>query len=298
MDFLTLTLRVFESVSPIFVLGLIGYIWVRMGFEYRVQFVTRLAMTLSVPCLIFMALVRSEIDPTILRNTALAAGAAYLCVAILATALVSALRLPHRTYLAPLVFGNTGNIGLPLALFAFGTTGLDFAVVIFAVMAVLSFTVGVWIVSGQRTPAAALREPTVWMTLLGAVFVVMDWGVPVWIGRSLDTIGQLAIPMMLITLGAAISRLRPAALGRAFWMSVAKLAVCLVAAVLVGRAFHLPDLAFAALVTQLATPVAVTSYMLAEKFQAGADDVAGLVVVSTMVSIGAIPIILALLLSA
>ena len=55
--------------------------------------------------------------------------------------LVWAGRLDRRTFLAPLIFGNTGNLGLPLALFAFGDVGLGYAVVIFAVMAILSFTV-------------------------------------------------------------------------------------------------------------------------------------------------------------
>jgi len=296
MDIFQLAASVLESIAPIFILAFIGWLWVRLGYEYRVQFVTRLSMTLSVPCLIFMALVRSGIDPSTLRDTALAAGAAYLLVALAAFGLIAALRLPQRVYLAPLVFGNTGNIGLPLALFAFGTVGLDFAVVIFAVMAVLSFSIGVWIVSGARSPLAALREPMVWATLLGALFLTMGWGVPLWAARTLDTIGQIAIPVMLITLGAAIYRLQPAALGRAFWLSALKLILCIAVAVVVGRAFGLPDIAFAALVMQLATPVAVTSYMLAEKYDAAPEDVAGLVVVSTVISIGAIPVILAMLL--
>lgn len=296
MNLVDLTASVLESTAPIFILALIGWAWVRLGYEYRVQFVTRLSMSLSVPCLIFMALVRSGIDPETLRDTALAATAAYAVITLIAAALIAALRLPQRVYLSPLVFGNTGNIGLPLALFAFGTVGLDFAVVIFAVMAVLSFSVGVWVVSGQRSPLAVLREPMVWATLLGALFLTMGWGVPLWAARTLDTIGQMAIPVMLITLGAAIYRLHPAALGRALWMAVFKLMLCVGVAVIIGRAFGLPDIAFAALVMQLATPVAVTSYMLAEKYDASPEDVAGLVVVSTLLSIGAIPIMLALLL--
>jgi len=296
MNIFAITVSVLESTAPIFILALIGWLWVRLGYEYRVQFVTRLSMTLSVPCLIFMALVRSGIEPSTLRDTAMAAAAAYCAVALAAWALIKWLGLSQRVYLAPLVFGNTGNIGLPLALFAFGTIGLDFAVVIFAVMAVMSFSVGVWIVSGSRNPTAALKEPMVWATLLGALFLYMSWGVPLFMERTLDTIGQIAIPVMLITLGAAIYRLQPAQLGRAFWLSLLKLALCIGVAVGMGYAFDLPAIAFAALVVQLATPVAVTSYMLAEKYNASPEDVAGLVVVSTLVSVGAIPIMLAVLL--
>jgi len=47
------------------------------------------------------------------------------------------------------------------------------------------------------------------------------------------------------------------------------------------------------LVLQVSTPVAVTSYMLAAKYQARPDEVAGLVVVSTALSILTIPLTLA-----
>ena len=139
------------------------------------------------------------------------------------------------TYWAPLAFGNTGNIGLPIALFAFGQAGFDLAVVIFAVMAILSFTFGVWVVAGGGNPVAAVREPLVWGTVAGSVFLALGWGVPAWVGATLDLVGQMAIPLMLLTLGVAIARLKPSALGPAFWLCLAKLAICAVVA-LGGRA--------------------------------------------------------------
>jgi predicted permease len=76
----------------------------------------------------------------------------------------------------------------------------------------------------------------------------------------------------------------------------AKVVVCVAGAWVVGRAFGLDDTAFAVLVLQVATPVAVTSYLLAEKYGADAQSVAGLVVVSTLLSVVALPVLLAVLL--
>jgi predicted permease len=166
-------------------------------------------------------------------------------------------------------------------------------VVIFAVMAILSFTFGVWVVAGGGNPLNAVREPLVWGTLLGSAFLLFGWTVPVWIGNSLDLVGQMAIPLMLITLGVAIARLQPRSLGRAFWLCLAKLAICTAVPLAVGLAFGLPKLTLGVLVLQVATPVAVTSYMLAAKYRARPDEVAGLVVVSTLLSIPAIPLLLA-----
>ena len=60
---MTLLLEVAATVAPVFLLALVGWLWTRRGWAYDVEFVTRLSMTLSVPCLIFMALVRSDVDP-------------------------------------------------------------------------------------------------------------------------------------------------------------------------------------------------------------------------------------------
>lgn len=292
---MNLVLQVLQIVAPVFILGGIGVAWVWFDWEYRVQFVTRLAMTLSVPCLIFMALMRSQIDPQALRDTALAALCAYTAVAVLAYAALRSTGRNLRTYLAPLTFGNTGNLGLPLALFAFGQQGMDFAVVVFAVMAMLSFTFGVWVVSGGGSPVAAVKEPMVWATLLGGVFLVNGWTLPLWLGNTLDLIGQIAIPILLITLGVATARLHPGAFGAAALMAAAKLVLCIAVAVAIGFAFALPPVAFGVLVLQISTPVAVTSYMLAEKYQADSQAVAGLVMASTLMSVAAIPITLAFL---
>ena len=290
---MALLLQVLQIVSPVFLLAAVGYGWVRIGWNYDVEFVTRLSMTLSIPCLIFMALIRSDVDPLVLRDTVLATLAAYVGVGAIVWALLRITGMDLATFWAPLSFGNTGNIGLPIALFAFGQQGFDFAVVIFAVMAILSFTFGVWVVAGGGSPVNAIREPLVWGTLLGSLFLAMGWSVPAWTAATLDLVGQMAIPLMLITLGVAISRLQPRSLGRALWLCLVKLAICVAVPVAVGLVFALPAPAFGVLVLQVATPVAVTSYMLATKYKARPDEVAGLVVVSTLLSVVAIPGLLA-----
>ncbi|MBM9593704.1 AEC family transporter [Roseitranquillus sediminis] len=291
---MALILTVAEVVAPVFLLAAVGFVWVRLGFEYRVEFVTRLSMTLSVPCLIFVSLMQTEIAPAALSTLSLAALLAYGGVGLGALALVFVARLELRTYLAPIIFGNTGNLGLPLALFAFGDEGLGYAVVVFAVMAILSFTIGVWMVSGGGGFLKVMREPMVAGTLLGALFLWQGWQTPTFLTNTLSLIGQIAIPLMLITLGVAVGRLAPGRLGRALWLAVTKIVMCVGVAWTVGRWLDLPPVAFAVLVLQVATPVAVTSYLLAEKYGADADAVAGLVVVSTLLSVGVLPILLAI----
>ena len=293
---MNLALTVLEITAPVFVLAAIGYAWVRLGVEYKVDFVTRLAMTLSVPCLIFTALMKTQIDPAALTALSLATIAAYGAVTVAMVVLARLAGLDMRAYVAPLIFGNTGNLGLPLAFFAFGETGLGYAVVVFAIMAIWSFTFGIWLVAGRGAFGKVLREPLLWGTLLGGLFLWQGWETPRAVTRTLELIGQMAIPLMLITLGVAVARLTPGRIGQAVVLSVAKLGVCVALAWAVGLWFELDKIAFGVLVLQIGTPVAVTSYLLAEKYGADAQAVAGLVVASTLLSVFALPAMLALLL--
>lgn len=289
---MNLALTVLNITAPVFLLAAIGFGWVKLGFEYRVEFVTRLAMTLSVPCLIFVALMETEVDPKALADLSLATLVAYGIVTVATLALAAIARLDRSTFVAPLIFGNTGNLGLPLALFAFGDVGLGYAVVVFAVMAILSFTFGIWLVAGAGSGGKVLREPLVAATVLGGLFLWQGWETPEFLTNALRLTGQMAIPMMLITLGVAVARLEAKAVGQAILLASAKLVICVAAAWLAANWFALDPIAAAVLIVQVATPVAVTSYLIAEKYGAKAQPVAGLVVVSTLLSVITLPLIL------
>ncbi|MEQ9693060.1 AEC family transporter [Shimia sp. SDUM112013] len=293
---MNLALTVLEITAPVFLLAGVGFTWVKVGFEYRIQFVTQLAMTLAVPCLIFTALMKTEADIVALGQLAIAGTLSYAAVGVVGWALLALIGLNLRTYLAPFIFGNTGNLGIPLALFAFGQAGLERAVVLLAVSAVLSFTIGIWLVAGRGAFGKILKEPMIGATLLGALFLWQGWETPSFLTNTLDLIGQMAIPLMLITLGVAVARLTPGRVVTAIGLSFAKLVICAVIAWGMASWFALEDVSFGVLVLQISTPVAVTAYLLAEKYGADSESVAGFVVVSTLISIAGLPLLLALLL--
>ena len=290
---MNLALTVLEIVAPVFLLAGLGFAWVKLGFEYRIQFVTRLAMTLAVPCLLFTALMQSQIEPAALTTLSFAALAGYILLTIAAWAMVQITGLEQRSTLPAMIIGNTGNLGLPLALFAFGDQGLSYALVIFAISGIYGFTFGVWVVSGGGSLIRLIKEPMVAATILGAIFLWQGWQTPRFLTNALELIGQMAIPLMLLTLGVAVARLQPGRLLRAFWLVSIRLPICIGIGWLVGRWFALEPVAFGVLVVQLSTPVAVTSYLSAEKYGADSDQVAGMVVVSTLMALITLPVTLA-----
>jgi predicted permease len=106
----------------------------------------------------------------------------------------------------------------------------------------------------------------------------------------------MAIPLMLITLGVAVARLKTRLALKTIGISISKIMIGTIAGIAVGYQFSLPYEAFAVLVIQMSMPVAVTSYLLAEKYGANSEAVAGLVVISTFLTTFTTPLLLSFLL--
>lgn len=291
-----MAMQILSIVAPVFLLALAGYVWARRGAPFDIAFVTRLSLGLSLPCLIFSVLVKVEIERQAFADIALASLAAYAALWAVFWAVLRLTGLSVRAYLAPMVFSNTGNVGLPVALLTYGQHGLALSVVNFAVMAILSFTIGIWLVAGAEKSRDVVKQPLVYAAILGGFCAYFGWEVPKWLLGSLDLAGQIAIPLMLLTLGVSIARLKIGDIGRAAALSLLKLGVCTGVGLGIAAAFGLTGVALGALMLQLIMPVAVTNYMIAERYDAEPQAVAGLVVVSTLVAVAAIPAALALLL--
>ncbi|MEM9781568.1 MAG: AEC family transporter [Pseudomonadota bacterium] len=291
-----MTYELFGIVAPVIILAGAGYAWAWAGWPFDLEFITRLSLSFSVPCLIFATLVEADISPEAFRDIALASLAAYALAGVGLWLVFLVLRLKMQVWLAPSVFGNTGNVGLPVALFAYGEEGLAFAMVAFAVMAILSFTIGIYMVAGTGRPGEALRQPLVYASIAGGIAAVVQWAPPDWAMETISLAGQVAIPLMLLTLGVSIASLRIGDVATASAVTVLKAAATGAAGYGAALAFGLTGPALGALVLQLIMPAAVTSYMLAARYERDPDAVAGLVVISTLASLVLIPGTLAVLL--
>lgn len=286
-------IEVIEIVFPVFFLSFLGFFWVKKGFEYPMQFVTRLCMNIAVPCLVFVSLMNTKIDIKLLFNFTLVTLFTYAFIITTFFFIIKLIKINSKTYLAPLSFGNTGNIGLPLAYFAFGEIGLGYAVLVLSITSILSFSIGIWFVSGKMSLFKTLKnEPLLTATFLGLFFLVTGYQTPHFLTSTFELIGQMAIPLMLITLGVAVASLNTNHFYWALKLSILKLFICISLSLIIGYILYLDHIPFSILVLQMSAPVAVTSYLLAKKYNADDKAVAGIVIASTSLSILYFPIIL------
>jgi predicted permease len=279
-------------ILPILIVCALGFAWGRMGHSLEPRLVTALVTTIGTPSLVADTLTSLTVDSSVLGRTLLVAVAVFAGFALLGLIVCKTMKLPLHSYLPSLIFPNTGNMGLPLVLFAFGNSGLALGIVFFVVSITLQFTVGIGIASGSADPRRLLKMPLIYAVVLSLLFVATGWPVPRWLSNTLHLLGGLTIPLMLIALGVSLSQLRVRSLGRATILSVVRLAGGFLVSYAVARAFDLEGAALGVVVLQSTMPVAVFNYLFAELYRREPEEVAGLVVVSTVLSFATLPLLI------
>lgn len=287
-----MTAEIFSVVAPLFFCAAIGYIWGRLDKPFDAEMMTGLALQLGVPCLIFSTLTKLEVSMSAFAEMA---GAYTLALAIflaLALVLTKLLGLDSRAFVPVLTFRNSGNMGLPICLFAFGEAGLTFAIPIFVIASLSGITLGRAIYAGAGAGEALLRNPLAYTIVISVVFMATDLTPPAWLSNTVEIISGLAIPLMIISLGVAISRLKVTGYGRALALSALELVVGLGVGLALAELFGMTGIARGVLVVQCAMPVAVHNYVFAQRYGRSPEEVAGMVVMSTLLAFGFLPLVL------
>jgi hypothetical protein len=204
--------------------------------------------------------------------------------------------LPWTSFLAPIIFANTGNMGLPVALFAFGEEGLALGICVFATNACLQFTAGQWLWSGKVSFGQILRTPLALAVLAAVGVLVAGIPVPEWMQRTVGLLGGFTIPLMQFTLGVTLGTLSVAGLGRSFGLSALRIGMGLAVGVSLAELLGLEGVARGVFILDCSMPVAVFNYLLAQRYGRSPEEVASAVMVSTMLSLVTLPLILILVL--
>lgn len=283
-------------IAPILIVSAIGFAWGRSGRPFDSTLVTSLVTAIGTPCLIASTLTRLHPEAGALGTMALVTLLCFAAYALFGVIALRLLKLPYHSYLPALMFSNCGNMGLPLALFAFGETGLGLAIIFFVISATLQFTVGVAIASGSADLRRLLRMPLLYAVAASLVFLATGWPVPRWLANTLDLLGGLTIPLMLVALGVSLSQLKVHSLKRALGIAVLRIALGFAVGAGLAYAFGLEREAAGVLILQSSMPVAVFNYLFAKLYEREAEDVAGMVVVSTLISFATLPLLLLLIL--
>lgn len=281
--------QLFSIIAPVMICAAIGFIWQRSGKKFDSDFIASLVMQLGAPCLIIASMSKVHASPQQLWSMCTAVLAISTGLAVCAAVLVWLFKLPWRPYVVSLVFSNSGNLGLPLCLLAFGDEGLALGVSYFVLLSCLHFSLGVVAFSARWHWRTLLLSPMLHAAWLGVLIVVFAWQLPLWLQHTVNLIGNFSIPLMLITLGVSLARIRFQALGWPALFAVLKIVLGLCIGWLVCEWLDLQGLMRGVVLLQSAMPMAIFNYLLAERYQQSPQQVAAMVAMSTLLAFMCLP---------
>lgn len=288
-------IEVFSIVFPVFAIVFIGYLYARR-YKPDMAAANQLNLEVFTPALIFSVLAAEGFDLGEYSELALAGVWVVLGSGLLAWPIARFAGWSARAFLPPMMFSNSGNMGLPLALFAFGETALPAAMILFLVENTLHFTVGNAMLVRRIHPLALLRMPMLVATLAGIGVSLAGLSVPGPLYQAIDLVGQIAIPLMLFSLGVRLT-----SIGLTDWRigtvgaAVAPLSGILLAGLAVS-ALQMSGQQAAQLILFGALPPAVLNYLFAERYNVAPNQVAAIVLLGNLASLAALPLVLYMLL--
>ncbi|HEU5337867.1 MAG TPA: AEC family transporter [Sulfuricaulis sp.] len=284
--------HLFSIVLPVYVIVAVGYLYSRWRSPDMTA-ANQINMMILLPALLFHVLSGKDFRLGEYGWLALGGVAIVLGSGLLALPVAKLTRLSFKTFVPPMMFSNAGNIGLPLAVFAFGEQALPAAVVLFLVETGLHFTLGTYLMDHRAHFRNILAQPIVLATLAGIVFSLMEWRVAVPLREAIGLLGQASIPLLLFALGTRLTRIdfsewRIGLLG-AVICPLSGLAIFL----LVRPILDLSPLQTSLLLVFSMLPPAVLNYLVAEQYQQEPGKVASIVLLGNLAGFFTLPLALA-----
>ena len=288
-------IRIVSILFPLFAITALGY-FVGRRMKPDLSHANKLNMDVFVPALVFGALVSKDFRlgeylPLLFATVVIIVGSG-----VAGWLVARASGIATKTLVPPMMFNNCGNLGLPLAVLAFGESALAPAVVMFVVSNVIHFSYGAWLLDHHTKLTTVWRSPSILATIAG--LAVGFLGIEVWppLLMSIEMVGDISIPLMLFALGVRLADSRISAVGFGVFGAVLRPVVGMALAWGLLQVLELPPREQALVLVFGALPPAVLNYMFAERYDQEPDKVASMVLIGNLAAVVFLPIALALVL--
>jgi len=283
--------RIFTVLFPVFAIVMVGYLYARLR-PVDMTTANRLNMEVFSPALLFSVLSDNSFNIMDYQPLALAATLILLGSGVIALLLARLLGFNPKTFVPSMMFVNTGNMGIPVALFAFGEVGLPAAVLFLIITAILNFTLGIYIVSQQTAWLSLLKTPLIQAALVGLIISVTQVKVPMLLLTPIEMLAACAIPLMLFSLGVRLNQIDLTHWKIGLLGAVVRPLSGILMFLLIRPWFTLTPLQASGLLIFAMLPPAIINYIIAEQYQQEPHQVAAIVMLGNVMSLISLPIAL------
>ena len=292
-DAVEITLRIASILFPIFAIVAGGYLYARRHAP-EMTVANRLNMDVFVPALVFAALADRSFEPRTYLPLALCAVALIVLCGVLGRVIAQWQGLAWKTVAPPMMFNNSANIGLPLAVLAWGQEALPAAVMLFIVSNLLHFSLGVRLLDPRAGMLSVLQVPSV--AAMAAGFSLNLLGITLWppLLEAFRMVGDIAIPLLLFALGVRMTAVRFTDLRLAVLIALLRPAAGVAIAWTLARLAGLGEREAAMFLVFGALPPAVMNFLFAERYAQEPARVASIVLIGNLAAVLTLPVALAI----
>ena len=288
-----LFLKLFEVIFPVFFVIGIGYFLGKKNPKIDTSFITNFGANIGSPAIVIYSVTTTGLTFNIFVEYFI-----YYFIAILGFSLIGVIFLKFLKKdiimeLPPFIMPNTGNMGLPICLFAYGTQGLGIAGAISSLIILFHFTVGVFLASKKFSINVILKSPAFYAILFSVLLIYFEIEVPNFITNTTMLLTYATIFLILMSLGIALTRLKVFSFNSAIISSIARVFLGPFVGYLIIYYFKLDGVAAGVLFIQCSMPSAILNYLVGSMYSPKkiVDSIASMIVVSTILSFITIPIV-------
>ena len=286
-------LKLFEVIFPVFFVVGIGYYLGKKNPKIDTTFITNFGANIGSPAIVFYSVTTTGLTFGIFTNYFIYYLLAIIGFSIIGVIFLFLFKKDVIMELPPYILPNTGNMGLPICLFAYGASGLGVAGAISSLIILFHFTLGVFLASKKFNLEVITKSPAFYSVIISIIFLYFEIPVPNFVVNTTMLLTYATIFLILMSLGIALTRLKVFSFYTSLIGSIARVIIGPVIGYLIILYFNLSGYAAGVLLIQCSMPSAVLNYLVGSMYSPKkvVDNIASMIVVSTLLSFITIPII-------
>ena len=289
-----LIVKLFEILFPVFLTIGIGYWYGVKDQKFDTKFITDLAGSIGLPCIIFYALTTSNADVTVFLRFSFYIIVYVIIFSIIGIFIIRFFNGDIYRLLPPIILPNTGNMGIPICLFAYGNMGFAIATAATAMILVFHFSIGILLASRRFSIIPLVTSPPVYALIISLFFVYYKIPAPKFLEDATFFIGYATIFLVLMSLGIALSKLKVFSLKETLAYSLTRVLIGPIVGLGFVKFFNLTGVEAGVMFIQASMPCAILTYLIGKIYSPKkiSDSIASTVVLSTFLSLITIPFVL------
>ena len=279
-------IKLFEVLFPVFLTIGIGYWYGKKDPKFDTKFITTLAGNIGLPCIIFYSLTASNIDFQIFLKFAYYIVIYVAIFSVIGVIILKLLNKDISRLLPPLILPNTGNMGIPICLFAYGNSGFAIATAITSIILILHFTLNILLSSKKFSIEPLVKCVSVYALIFTLFFVYYKIPVPTFLENATYLIGYSTIFLVLMSLGIALSKLKVFNLKESLIYSIIRVIIGPLVGFAFVQFFNLKGVEAGVMFIQASMPSAILTYLVSRIYSPKSvyNSIAGTVALSTFFS--------------